>query len=233
VSSEVNFLFDPTKPFDQKVPSIIHPAFLITTKSVEGVRDTLAYRLGQMLQAAENLFGPRDRSFAFLGVEFTNDDPHVSWVTKQSMIIQLNYSALLDPIQAYGQLAHECIHMISPCPRKPVTILEEGIAEVFAHIYMRDNMNFDAPLKPPETAYGEAARLVAILLHFDPHGIKAMRQEEPTISLISKSLIWKHYPMLEEGMAARLARTFVRDGCTDPDILAIYESESKSVSVGG
>jgi hypothetical protein len=58
------------------------------------------------------------------------------------------------------------------------------------------------------------------------YGIKRMREEEPTISLISKSLIWKHYPMLQEGVAARLARTFVRDGCTDAGILAWYEKEA-------
>jgi hypothetical protein len=67
------------------------------------------------------------------------------------------------------------------------------------------------------------------MMGIDPFSIKRIREEEPTISLISKALIWKYYPMLYEGVAARLARAFVRDGCTDPDILAWYERETSAI----
>jgi len=186
----------------------------------------MASRLGEMLLIAENLFGHRDRQYTFLGIEFTNDAPHIHFEANKSMIMQLHFGALLEPMETYAEMAHECIHLLSPCPQKPVTILEEGMAEVFAYIYMRDTMNYELKPKPRGTAYHEAAELVAMLMSINPHGIKQLREEQPTISLISKSLIWKHYPMLDEGVAARLARTFVSDNCEDPDILAWYERES-------
>ncbi len=219
------------KPTDQGAPqgivSIIHPDLLVTSSKKEGFRPTLASRLGEMLLIAENLFGRRDHAFTFLGIEFTEGLPRIQFEANKGMIMQLPVHAMFEPMNTYAMMAHECIHMLSPCPRRPVTILEEGIAEVFAYIYMRDTMKFEIPPKTPGSAYHEARELVAVLVNLDPYGIKRIREEEPTISLISKSLIWKHYPMLEEGVAARLARTFVTDGCTDPGILAWYEREGQ------
>ena len=102
------------------------------------------------------------------------------------------------------------------------------MAEVFAYIYMRDTMKFDIPPKLPGSAYHEAGELVSMLVSIDPYGIKRIREEEPAISLISKALIWKHYSMLDEGVAARLVRTFVNDDCSDLDILRVYERESQT-----
>jgi hypothetical protein len=212
------------------IPSIIHPDLIVAQKGDKSTRSTLASRLGEMLIVAENLFGRRDRQYTFLGFEFTSDNPNIQFGNNKSMIMQLHLGALFEPMSAYAEMAHECIHILSPNPKKPSTILEEGIAEVFAYIYMRDTMKYEIKTKEPGTAYHEAAQLVALLMSFNPYGIKEMREEEPTISLISKSLIWKHYPMLEEGVAARLARTFVRDNCDDPRILGWYESESGGIS---
>ncbi|MCI0558829.1 MAG: hypothetical protein MN733_10055 [Nitrososphaera sp.] len=41
----------------------------------------------------------------------------------------------------------------SPNPTKPVTILEEGMAEVFAYIYMQDTWKGELPSKTPGSAY--------------------------------------------------------------------------------
>ena len=214
----------------QDIPSIIHPQLIITSKENKATRSTMASRLGEMLIVAENLFGQRDHRYTFLGIEFTNDAPHIHFEPNKNMIMQLHMGAMLEPMETYAEMAHECIHLLSPCPQRPVTILEEGIAEVFAYIYMRDTMKHELKPKPPGTAYHEAAELVAMLMSINPYGIKQMREEEPTISLITKSLIWKHYPMLDEGVAARLARTFVSDNCDDPDILAWYEKESSETA---
>jgi hypothetical protein len=211
----------------QGIVSIIHPDLIITSSQKEGFRPILASRLGEMLLIAENLFGKRDHAYTFLGIEFTEGLPRIQFEANQGMIMQLPAYAMFEPMNTYAMMAHECIHMLSPCPRRPVKILEEGMAEVFSYIYMRDTMQHELKLKTPGSAYHEAGELVAMLVSIDPYGVKRMREEEPTISLISKSLIWKYYPMLDEGTAARLARTFVKDDCDDPDILAWYENEGR------
>lgn len=225
------------KPTEQDMPqgivSIIHPDLLVTSSKKAGFRPTLASRLGEMLLVAENLFGKRDRAYTFLGIEFTEGDPRICFEANKGLIMQLPVHAMFEPMITYAYMAHECVHTLSPCPRRPVAILEEGMAEVFAYIYMRDTMKYELPPRTAESAYHEAGQLVAMLVSLDPYGIKRIREEEPTISLISKSLIWKHYPMLEEGIAARLTRTFVKDGCTDPDILAWYEKEGQPAKTGG
>lgn len=217
------------KPIDrgvpQGIPSIIHPDLIVTSSRREGFRQTLASRLGEMLIIAEDLFGKRDHNYTFLGVEFTEDAPHIHPEMNKSLIMRLPINSMFEPMITYAYMAHECIHLLSPCPHRPVTILEEGIAEVFAYIYMRDTMKIEIPSRKSGSAYHEAGELVAMLMSIDPYGIKRIREVEPTISLIPKALIWKHYSMLDEGVAARLARTFVKDGCTDPDILAWYERE--------
>jgi len=216
----------------QGLTSIVHPNLLVTSSKARVFRLTLASRLHEMLLLAEGMFGKRDRSYAFLGIEFTEENPHLHYEADKSVIMRLHVNALLEPMEAYAQMAHECIHMLSPNPTKPVTILEEGMAEVFAYIYMQDVWKVELPSKMPGSAYHEARELVGSTMGIDTFGIKRIREEEPTISLISKSLIWKHYPTLYEGVAARLARTLVRDGCADPDILAQYEGETQRAMAG-
>ena len=219
-------VIEPGQNDPRGVPSIIHPDLFVTHSQTKGFRSTMASRLGEMLIIAKSLFGKRDHSCTFLGFEFTEDAPHIHYEANRGMIMRLSASTMLEPMDIYPQMAHECVHMLSPCIGKPVTILEEGMAEAFAYLYMRDTMDVELPHREPGSAYHEASELVGMLLSINPYGIKAIREDEPTISLITKSLIWKHYPMIPEGVAARLARTFVRDGCTDPDILARYESEA-------
>ena len=157
---------------------------------------------------AENLFGQRDTSYLFLGFEFVPGHARVRWVTDKSLVIQLSFQAMRNPMEAYSEVAHECVHLLSPNPNKPVKILEEGMATVFSFMYMRDTMK--APILTTEQEhYDEAAKLVAMLMQIDPYGIKKIRGEEPDTREITKSLIWKYYPTIPEGVAARLARTFL------------------------
>lgn len=212
------------------VPSIIHPALLLTNPAASKIRPTLAARMGEMLFHAQTMYGQRDLSYTFLGIEFTTEPPHVTYLsdTLKGVIIQLNYKAMFDLNEAYAQLAHEVIHLISPTPDKPVTILEEGLAEMFAYLYMRDTMGVELPLRR-SLNYREACDLAALLIIEDLGGIKRMRKEEPVISKISKELIMKHYPFIPPQIAARLARTFIPDHVPNlnPEILEIYEREGQ------
>jgi hypothetical protein len=201
----------------------------ITTKLVSapvgerGLRDSLAWRLGEMLFFAEDLFGERDRSFTFLGFEVVENGPRLQHGPYNNMIIQLHPKTLEDPTEAYYEMAHECVHMISPIPTQSPSILEEGLAVIFSAKYLREVMGitrtppavilFD-DLPAVTRSYYEASFLAGQLLSFDLYGIKAMREKQPIISKISKDLILEHCPTLPEPVAERLAEPFVRGGET-------------------
>lgn len=196
----------------------LEPSLVVTSRGNRGERNTLAYRFGEIMTIAENLFGQRNTSYLFLGFEFVPGHARVRYVTDKSLVIQLSFQAMHNPMEAYAELAHECIHLLSPHPRISVKILEEGMATVFSFMYMRDTMK--APILTTEQEhYDEAARLVAMLMQIDPYGIKKIREEEPDTRNITKELIQKYYPTIPEEVAARLARTFLT-GLQEEDVPA-------------
>src|SRR5215467_11622293 len=76
---------------------------------------TLASRLGHMLRTAEERYGPRDLSYTILGVEFGGDIPHIWYPGNcRHVIVQIARYCINNLQHAYYQLAHECIHLLSP-----------------------------------------------------------------------------------------------------------------------
>lgn len=173
---------------------------------------------------AQDLFGPRDTSYTLLGIEFTPENGKVRHIDDKNFIIHLPFEAMSNPIHAYIVLSHECVHLLSPNLDKPVTILEEGIAMIFSLVYTQDVLKMPPVLVSGES-YAEAAELVGLLMHIDPNGIKKMREEEFVIRKINKSLILKYYPSIPEDVAARLSRTFTRDGDIHPGVIEYYNNE--------
>jgi len=202
----------------------LEPSLIVTSMANRGPRNTLAYHFGEMITAAQDLFGPRNQTFLFLGFEFIPDYARVRYVTEYSAVIQLSFRGMMNPIHAYLELAHECVHLLSPAP-KPVLIIEEGMANAFSYNYLRETMKI--PVRPgPQRYYDEAAALVTSLLDIDRYGIRKLREEEPDTRKITKSLILKYFPTVSEAVAARLVRTFL-NGVTDtPGTLAQYARES-------
>lgn len=206
-----------------KVPPL-EPSLIVTSMDNRGPRNTLAYHFGEMMIAAQNLFGPRNTSFLFLGFEFIPDHARVRYVTDHSAVIQLSFRAMMNPIEAYFELAHECVHLLSPNPYKSTLIIEEGMASVFSSIYLRETMNVQ--VRPvSQQYYDEAAALVTSLLEIDRYGIRKMREEEPDTRKITQSLILKYFPMLPVSVAARLSRTFLNGEKDHPDTIAQYVYE--------
>src|SRR5579864_8530304 len=122
------------------IPSIVNPDFFLAQPSAENLRGTLASRLCDMLVAAQKWFGERDKNYTFVGFEFVNGAPRL--LTQHDgkyVIIQLYWNALHDPIKAYSQTAHECIHLLSPCLGTLPNVLEEGLAYFFSNWYIRQN----------------------------------------------------------------------------------------------
>lgn len=207
-----------------KVPPI-EPSLMVTSMDDQGPRNTLAYHFGEMMVAAQDLFGPRNTLFLFLGFEFIPDHARVRYVTEYSAVIQLGFRSMMNPLEAYFELAHECVHLLCPNPYRATLIIEEGMATVFARIYMREKLNFE--VRPvPQKYYDEAADLVTALMDIDRYGIRKMREEQPDTRKISKSLILKYFPTIPEPVAVRLARTFLNGETDHPATVVDYALES-------
>jgi hypothetical protein len=179
--------------------------------SATGYSWTLATRLGEMLAMAEDRYGPRNRDFTPLGVEFVAGPPQI-WFPgdRWHVVIQLGLECLSDPLRACYQLAHECIHLLSPVPHGNITVLEDGLATHFAKTYLRTSWSVWWAASG-HAAYDAACARVEALLAIDPDAVKHLRATEPIISRISAELIQQAYPPVSADDARVLAAPFERD----------------------
>ncbi|NVZ16692.1 MULTISPECIES: hypothetical protein [Pseudomonas] len=146
---------------------------------------TLATRLANMLYKAEQLYGPRDLSWTVVGVEFGTDIPSI-WFPQpgKNVAIRLTTSALDSKETAYYELAHECIHLLSPAGRVVVPVIEEGLATVFSEDYYEEVFQQKATTRMP--SYAKAAALVRDLLSIAPDAILRIRSVQPAFTLITE-----------------------------------------------
>ena len=180
----------------------IHPK-LIFTEPLErnGYTWTLASQLGNMLRLAEQRFGPRDRSYTFVGIEFVNGVPQIWFPGNcQHVAIQLGLPCMNEPDRACFQLAHETIHLLSPTGSNDPNVLEEGLAAHFQSWYMKNHYPPDWPMSCVDwntlacKSYEKARALVHELLKFGDDIIKKLRVAEPTLSRITAKLIQECVP---------------------------------------
>lgn len=186
------------------VPGMIVP-------DTTGYTYTLASALGDLLADAEEKYGARDPCYCFLGIEFGATGPKV-WFPghRKNVVIQLGLNSLTSNQCALFELAHECIHLISPCAKSEMSVLEEGLASAFSIDTMEhhhgkgwwSNCNNHAD-------YFAAAVHVRSLLTLDGEIIKKLRQEEPHISSITVEMILRHCPLAGEALAQTLSAKFV------------------------
>lgn len=146
---------------------------------------TLARRLGDMLYKAEEEFGQRDQSWTVLGIEFEGSTPCL-WFPKpgKGIVIKLGESALDNTVTACYQLAHECIHLLSPCGSSVVPVIEEGLATVYSESYIAHALSYQ--YNTPEVPYANAAALVRELLSIAPGAIAKLRSVEPAFTKLTE-----------------------------------------------
>ncbi|HEY5505225.1 MAG TPA: hypothetical protein VIK28_08705, partial [Sedimentisphaerales bacterium] len=79
---------------------------LVLAKPIpNGFTFTLPSRLGQMISMVEQDFGPRDKTFTILGIEFRDGVPQLWFPCNCGhVIIQLSYEAMQDINRALFQL---------------------------------------------------------------------------------------------------------------------------------
>lgn len=182
---------------------------LTTTKTHNGYSWTLTSRLGHMLREAQEHYGERDLSYTILGVEFEANGPQIWYPGNcRHIAVQLTPDTATDMIKGCYQLAHECIHLLSPLGTSGANTLEEGLATYFAHEYLKKNFNFSMPTTIQ--SYERARNLVSELLAIDHEAIKTLREKEPTISKITAQQIIDQYPSFSVKTAKALEANFVR-----------------------
>jgi hypothetical protein len=162
-----------------------------------------------MLNKAEEAYGQRDKSFTILGIEFEANAPQIWYPGNcRHIAIQLTPDTATDEIVGCYQLAHECIHLLSPLGQSGANTLEEGLATFFAHKYLEETFTHSMPATIP--SYEVARQMVDELLAIDPQAIKALRAIEPTISKVTAQQMLDLYPSLPVTTAYALEATFVR-----------------------
>ncbi len=173
---------------------------------------TLAAALGEMLLHTEEMFGPRDTAYTILGIDFAPDGSK-TWSPGNCghVIIQLDMNALRDRHDAYRQLAHECVHVISPTGKADANVLEEGLAMLFEHHYMHYVFGegwWSEPFDFP--SYSNALTLARELFSLDSNIIKKVRQIQPIIAYITAEQIRDQCPAATKELAVALTQRFVR-----------------------
>jgi hypothetical protein len=81
------------------------------------------------------------------------------------------------------QIAHECIHLLSPSGGNSALVLEEGLATAFSEDYVK--REFNLTIGTGLASYTNAAKLVRELLSLEPNAIKMLRAFEPSFNKIS------------------------------------------------
>jgi hypothetical protein len=162
----------------------------------------------RILHDAEELFGPRDKSFTFLGIEFLFEGeggPNLWW-DQDNAIIQLQKNVFYDFDTACMHCAHECVHLLSPIKTENATYLEEGAATYFEE-YVRKQIGFErkSPLLPK---YIKALDNVSILLDSRKDVVKAIREKTVKISDITKDQLLSYCPKLDKTVADFLCQKF-------------------------
>lgn len=184
----------------------IHPA---NAQDWEGREVSLARQTSDIFAEITDLFGPRDESWTFAGWEFRPDGPVIYFPRpgERHVVIRLSMYAAGHWNTAVHELAHECVHLLSPVTSPPATSLEEGVASWYAHDFYRRATGRD----PGEVRrlYREAHEAVEALFgstEDGPRVIRRLREVEPSFSRITQVALLAAAPAFDPVGAAFLCR---------------------------
>lgn len=144
------------------------------------------------------------------------------------MVIQLGVVCANDPLRALWQLAHECVHLLSPTGGFHSTTLEEGLATIFSEEYFRPwgPTQYEWAKSGATAAYRMAANAAGELLALDASCIRTIREEQPRFDLMDAELILRHVPTCERVLAKKLTCPWKLVG-SDGSLPQEYISESE------
>ena len=156
----------------------------------EGVKH-LTQTFTCMLNKAEDMFGERDKTWTFVGIEFYDDGPYIMYYPNKTVSIVLSTdSSKFYPNypQLFYQLSHEVCHLLYPTGKRDANILNEGISTYFSKVYLDilfPNNDY-AISNISKSIYYRAYLLVEKLMQIDSESIKKIRKKNPQISYLTK-----------------------------------------------
>ena len=171
-------------------------------------------RHGEILDEVERRFDPRDSSFRILDIEIGPDIPH-TWISEspRGVVIKLGAAAKGNLNEALAQLAHETIHLLNPCRKTDVSVLEEGLATSFQLEYGRRLIpGYSCSGDPRWAKYEDACSQVEALLQIVPDAILRLRRLGFGLSAVSEADVLALNPRINVEHAKLLVRKFWTEG---------------------
>ena len=161
------------------------------TSSDRSFEQTLRQELLRIFKEAELLLGPRDDRYQVPMPRITECLTSRTYIYRPLRIARMYLSrdSKTKPWLASMELAHEAVHLMSPVPfGSSLTILEEGLAEWFAHRYVKrvHGLSFEMGSDAKADAVMHA---VSALLSRNEKVIKELRTRQPAISKIDEKLL--------------------------------------------
>jgi hypothetical protein len=196
---------------------------------------TLCTLLWYYISEAEKVYGPRDKSFTVVGVEFSSLLPACMGRVKpiwshEFLLVQIDVRFILNRWNIRCIMAHESVHLLKPTfgQGSHTTVLEEGAAEVFAIKEMTKFCNSKWAGMEPGSPYDVAKNLVEQLLAMDGEAIRKVRVIQPCLSLVTPADLQAVVPSIDPELAARLCAPMEQWTGPSP-----WEGTRGLMSVGG
>jgi len=192
------------------IPRFVSANHLDTTNAEQVIK--------MLLEDAEELFGTRVAPYPYTyeGVYFGSNVSQLKYRPEEMKIfIRLSSDARNDNAKVLWQLAHECIHLMTPA-RLWTSMLEEGLSCWFQIRWAKlcPQLFPESKLKPEECfkhdRFLEAYTLVDALLKRDPQAIKRCRMLEPVISKFTPKLIVTEISSIDVPTAKLLCSRFAQ-----------------------
>lgn len=150
---------------------------------------TIATYICLIMKEIESRYGHRDKNWWLAGVEFHEGAPQVWYPGSHensvsgSIVIMLGGATFSNVKRAVYQLAHECVHTLSPVIGIDAPVLEEGLATAFSEDMIEQwfgDTNKQAYTN--DSRYRDAAANVRNLLQLEPEAIKRLREKQPAFN---------------------------------------------------
>ena len=165
----------------------------------------------KILEEAEELFGPRDRSYEILEPEiFDGERTKGQIIERKKFKLYLPREHADNYWHASYTLAHEAVHMLSPVLFGEGTMLEEGIATYFSHQYVKRLYGWNVETTN-DPKYDIALHAASELLAKNEFVIKELRTHQFVISKINARLLIERAGV-EPQLATLLASDFFSYG---------------------
>jgi len=161
--------------------------------------------IDQLADAAEVLYGPRDRSYELIGVRFEARGPLIFYPAGKQVEVILSEAAKVYRPTALFEAAHEAVHLLAPTGGSHATVLEEGLATHFSHSICAAVGN---PYRTSIACFIQAEALFHRLLLMRADAVALARHIEPNFVGITAGLLRQIVPGLDDSVAETLCLPF-------------------------